>query len=295
MKHRIASGIFRYAVLLAAAAALSSWASPADADDLPRKAVELSRAWNDVVVHVKVVLKVRLIVEGREASKAENEVESLGTVIDPSGLTVLSYTNVDASRIYGDLLRKAKSGGEGTPKIDIQIDVGSVKLLLPDENEIPARIVLRDKDLDLVFVRPTEKPARPMHALDLSRGAAPGLLDEVLILARLGEVAGRIPSVSVFRIEAVLRKPRISYAIDQDAMSGRLGAPVFTTDGKVVGLYLLRVADTAGAAGSGLDLIFGGAGKLGFYPVILPAEEIAVIARQAMEVKDEKAADAPQK
>ncbi len=280
---RSASNVVRVLVLAAALAGPLPGAPPAAADDVTRKAGEISRAWSDVVVPVKVVLKVRLIVEGREISKAENEVESLGTVVDPSGLTVLSYTNVDASRIYADLLRKAKAGGEGSPKIDIQVDVGSVKMLLADENEVPARIALKDKELDLVFVRPTEKPAKPMRALDLAGSAKPGLLDEVVILGRLGEVAGRIPSVSVYRIEAVLRKPRTSYAIDQNAMSGRLGAPVFTTDGKVVGLYLLKVADVPGAGGGGLDLVFGGIGKLGFYPVVLPADEIAAVARQAAE------------
>src|SRR2546422_4160959 len=36
-----------------------------------------------------------------------------------------------------------------------------------DGTEIPAEIVLRDRDLDLAFIRPKTKPANPMPAVDL--------------------------------------------------------------------------------------------------------------------------------
>lgn len=276
-------------MLLAAIALLLAGGagSPARADESGMKAAGIAKAYGDAVIQVKVVTRYRMVVQGREMRKGENEVEALGTVIDPSGLTVLSNINVDPTKAYADMLKKAKSGGEDAGSVDIEGSFADVRMFLPDGSELPAQVVLRDKDLDLVFIRPTEKPARPLVAVDLSKAAKPAMFDDVLILGRLGAIGGRAPSAAIFRIEAVAGKPRSYYLVDQNAVSGRLGSPAFTLDGKVAGIFLLRAMETQDAAAGPLEMVFGGIGRLGLYPVILPSADVAAVAKQAAEKRPE--------
>ncbi len=266
-----------------AAAGLLSFPGRSLAGDDAKKPAAIAKAWGDAVVQVKVVMKYRVVMQGREVKKGENEVEALGTVIDPSGLTVLSNTNIDPTKAYGDMLKKAKSAGEDTGNIDIESSFAEVRMLLPDGSELPAQVVLRDKDLDLAFVRPSEKPPRPMLAIDLSKEGKPAMFDELLFLGRMGVLGGRVPSASIYRVEAVVLKPRSYYLIDQNAVSGRLGSPAFTMDGRVAGILLLRAMDTQEGGTGPLEMVFGGISRLGLYPVILPAGEIAAVAKQATE------------
>lgn len=250
---------------------------------------ELIGKWNDVVITVKVITRLRVIVEGREMSKTDNEVEAVATVIDPSGLVVLSNSSVDPARVYREMLKQARTEGEGLPKFNVETEISDIKMLLSDGNELPAKIVMKDSDLDLAFIKPAAKLEKPVHALDLSKESKPDILDNIMILTRLGTVAGRIPSISMYRLEAIIKKPRTLYVIDQDVFQGKLGAPVFSLDGKVVGIFLLRVAGTEQKSSLIPNIL--GVNTYGMMPVILPSEEIAAIAKQALEIKDKPKAE----
>lgn len=250
---------------------------------------EIIGKWNDVVVTAKIITRMRVVVEGREMSKADNEIEAAATIIDPSGLAVLSNSSVDPARVYKEMLKQARSEGDGLPKFNVETEISDIKMLLPDGTELPAKIVMKDSDLDLAFIRPVTKLDKPVHALDLSKASKPNILDNIVILTRLGTVAGRTPSVSMHRIEAIIKKPRTFYVIDQDVFQGKLGAPVFSLDGKVAGIFLLRVAGSE-QKGSFISNALG-INTYGMMPVILPSEEIAAIAKQALEIKDKPKAE----
>ena len=253
-------------------------AAPVFAQD--SSGVSVFDKYSDAVITVRLVVKVRMVIEGREMDKSEDVTEAVATVIDPSGLAVLSFCVAEPAHLAGRFFR-----GE---KIKMESEVVDVKMLLPDGGELPARLVLRDKDLDLVFVRPAEKPAKPFSAVDLSLNSPAGILDEFLILSRLGKVAGRVPAVSVGRIEAVVKKPRTFYVPDESALAGKLGAPAFLPDGKIIGLLLLKmVPGTSGgmrmSMASMTSMMFGGASAMGLMPVILPAKDILEVSRQVPE------------
>ncbi|MBI4691800.1 MAG: trypsin-like peptidase domain-containing protein [Nitrospirae bacterium] len=241
--------------------------------------------WNDAVITVKVVSKFRVIVEGREVNKGENEAEAIATVIDPSGLAVLSNSTIDPARVYTEIV-KAKAGREGMSKFSMDTEVSDIKMLMPDGAEIPAKVVLKDSDMDMAFIMPVAKPDRPIKALDLSKEASTDILDNILILSRLGRVAGRVPSISMHRVEAIIKKPRTFYVIDQNILDGKLGSPVFSTDGKVIGIFLLRVVESGQKSSLISNLL--GINTFGVMSVILPAGEIMEIARQALEIKDKE-------
>ena len=105
---------------------------------------------------------------------------------------------------------------------------------------MPAEIVLRDKDLDLAFVRPKTKPPAPMTAVDLSKSAAVEILEPVIALNRLNRAAGRAYSAAVERIDAVIQKPRTFYIPESGASSASLGSPAFALNGNIVGIFVMR-------------------------------------------------------
>ena len=73
-------------LLLAPAAALS-------AQDGRQASRDVAKKWQGAIVNVRVSLKVRMSVGGREVQSMDDTVEAVATVIDPSGLTVMSLTS----------------------------------------------------------------------------------------------------------------------------------------------------------------------------------------------------------
>lgn len=274
--HNTALNVLSCIVLVAC---LFVWSDMVWARDGKKAAEEILNKWQDAVITVKVVVNVRFVVEGRESDEMEEVIETIATVIDSSGLAVLSYSSVDPMRILGDFLKQMQN----VPNVNIESDITDVKMFMADGQEIPATIVMRDNDLDLVFIRSMKKFEKPVSAIAMIKDTDElSVMDEVLILTRLGNMTGRIPSISLFRVEAVVKKPRFFYVIDEDAISGRLGAPVFSIDGKLVGLLVLNRRQAEEKKFSMSDL-FGGASRTGILPGILPADEIAAVAKQARE------------
>jgi S1-C subfamily serine protease len=225
------------------------------------------------VVTVQLVIKQKFSASGMGSEENELKEEATGFVIDPSGLTVLSLFETDPASLYENMM-----GGEGmAEQFKMETTLGDVKLLLEDGKEIPARVVLRDKDLDLAFVRPVEKPAEPLAALDLTQAAEPLVLDQLIALTRLGKVAGRVCSANLERIHAIVRKPRTFYVPGNDPTHSGLGSPVFTLDGKLVGMIGLRTIREERKGPMGF---LGGMGE-GMMAVVVPAADVLEAAKQA--------------
>ena len=203
------------------------------------------------------------------------------------GLTVLALSTTDPTSLIENMM----SGmGEMASQFKVDSDIADVKILLEDGTEIPAKVVLRDKDLDLAYVRPLEAPGAPLPVIDLAGSAEPAILDPVITLNRLGKVAGRTCAVSIERIQAIIRKPRIFYVPGNDPTHSGAGSPVFTTDGKVVGMIAVRTIKTEG--GGGFAGMFGGGMGQGMIAVVVPAEDIREGAQQAPLAADTGGEDA---
>ncbi len=275
MRHTPNPGV-RWILLLASLASLSR------ADELADKGREIFKKNQRAVVTVQVVVKMKFSVPGMGGQANESKQDVTGSVVDPSGLTVLALSSCEP----GDMLQSMMSGmSDEDMKFKMETELSDVKLLLDDGTELPADIVLRDKDLDLAFVRPMTKPASPMTALDLSKSATAQVLDQVITLNRLGKAAGRAYAASVERISAVVQKPRLFYVPGSEMTSTTLGSPAFLLDGNVLGVFVMRSVSQKG----------GGIGMFNFRPqglttIILPAADILKAARQAPEAKtgDEK-------
>src|SRR5215471_3306013 len=140
------------------AIALICLLSVARADDIAEKGRAILAKNQHAVVTVQLVLKSKFSVPGAGGQTTESRSDATGTVIDPSGLTVLSLTATDP----GTMIQNMMGGmGEEDMKFKMETELSDLKILLDDGTEIPAEVVLRDKDLDLAFIRPKSKLATP--------------------------------------------------------------------------------------------------------------------------------------
>lgn len=245
------------------------------ADEVGDKAREVMNARKSCVVTLQLVLKEKFGMAGMASQENESTAEASGTVISEDGLTVLSLFKTDSTALMEAIMPNMG----GSEDMTMSTEIEDVKFLLEDGTEIPAEAVLRDKELDMIFIRPKTKPEQKFEYLDLSENSTPGVLDHVVRLNRLGKVSGRAHSASVSRIEAVVERPR-TYFVPENAQNdlSHLGAPAFTLDGKVVGVTFLRLMKSTGGMG-GMGGMMGGLQDV-LTTVILPAADIAESAGQ---------------
>ncbi|MEN6520457.1 MAG: serine protease [Armatimonadota bacterium] len=261
--------IRRITICITILACISALATFAFADDASNGRA-ICNKWSDTVVRVQIVLKLTSSYGG-ESRDREYKMEVVGTVIDPSGLTLVSKSDIEYEGYYDE-----EEGNETS-------QITSAKILLPSGKEIPAKVVLRDKDLDLAFLRPIEKPSTPFQSIDLKDSVKANILDQVIIVSRLGKVANRAISASFERIEAVVEKPRKVYSVSLVGTGSQYGSPVFTMDGKLIGIVL-----TKEMPGSGYSYY-----EDSSMPIVLPAEDILAVAAQAPEDAPNTDANAP--
>ncbi len=238
------------------------------ADEIAVKGREVFAKHKSAVVTVELVLKRQFTLFGN-SQEEESKSEVTGTMIEPTGLTVVSLTSIDPTSILTDAL--AGEAGMGL-MFKTETQVISAKILLEDGADLPARVVLRDPDLDLAFVQPNEKPAEPLPYVNLRDATEPEILDHVVTLNRLGKRAQRTHGISTGRVEAVVTKPRTFYVPTQSLSAAlSLGCPVFALDGKVVGLAVVRKGGKVEVT-SFNDIVLA---------IVLPASDILEAAAQA--------------
>jgi hypothetical protein len=255
--------------------------STAPAQDVAAKGREIFKKNQNTVITVQLVVKSKFGFGGTGADR-ESKQEVTGTVIDPSGLTAVALSSTDPTGLIQSFMGGFGGDDEENFKLKMGSEVSDVKLLTQDGTELPAEIVLRDKDLDLAFIRPKARPSAPMPALDLSKSGKVDVFDEVITINRLGQVAGRAYAASIERINAIVQRPRLFYVPGSDKTATGLGCPAFTMDGKVVGLFVMRAVKSGGGAGM-------------FSPqsapvmaILLPADDVRKIAAQVPAPKEEK-------
>jgi S1-C subfamily serine protease len=233
---------------------------------------ETAQQWQAAIVNVRVSLKVRMSMGGREVQSMDDTVEAVATVIDPGGLTVMSLSSLDPGAMMSKLIGAAAQGDQ---KMTIVSEPSDVRIRLADGKELPASIVLRDQDLDLAFIRPTSKPEQPLTAINLENAGTPAVLEDLVVLGRLGRVGGWTPSASLYSVAAIMERPRRFYVLNGPAGTGM---PAFQSNGKAVGLLTIRQVDPGRMSMFGM---MGGSEGAGVIAVVLPAADVLEIARQA--------------
>lgn len=240
-------------------------------DDVELKGREILEKNQHAVVTVEVAMKASYSTGGQAATPTESKYELTGTIIDPSGLTVLALSGCDPAAFYKRAIPQYSA-------YKIESSLTDLKILLDDNTELPAEIVLRDNDLDLAFIRPKSVPSCTLTAVDLSKSSSPRLLEQVITLNRLNSASGRAYAAAPERIIAVISKPRPFYLPDGSMVGAGLGSPVFSLNGNILGMIVMRVGP-GGAAGSDY--------RQNAASVIIPASQVLKAASQAPPVKSE--------
>lgn len=250
--------------LLLVAALLTAPFVTAAQGPLKEKALAIATAQRDSVLYLSAVVELEVTVGDNPAKKEERKVEMIGTVIGADGLIVVPLSTLDiASAIDGRMVNtqqgQVKLAAKGTTK--------EVKILLPDGSEVEAKVSFKDPDLDLAFIRPTKADSVKLVPVKIDDSAPMALLDEVIVLTRLGKDLNREPVVMTSEVISLITQPRTYGKLTVQT----LGTPVFNMDGKFVGLGVNRFSAKGDAENQGGNPA----------NVILPAADLKESAAQA--------------
>lgn len=257
--------------------ALSLAAGAVRAENVVEAGRRILKTHADAVISVKMVVHISLGFGGRDQEN-ESTMEAVGVIVDPSGLTLISLATIDPSAMIRGQMR-----GRAPAEFKVDSRVKDAKIVLADGTELAAQIVLRDKDLDMAFLRPTDKPAQPLPYINLAQAGQPQVLDNVICLNRLGKIVNRVVAVSIERIDALVERPRPFYILSPGGSSG-VGSPVFGVDGRPLGVVLMR-SSTTEVDFNPTSIFSGATGSYGFLPVVVPAADIVEVAKQALEAR----------
>jgi len=224
------------AVALAAALAAGSTFAGAQSADERAAAREVASKRGDAVVMILATVKLQLNVGGREQSQ-DRPVQTNATVLDGTGLAVTSLSQLQPDDM---LMRTFSAQMPPGTSVSVTSEPSDVKMHLADGREIPARIVLRDADLDLAFLKPSDPLTSPIPAIDGPTGRLV-LMDPLLVLQRTNEATGWKMAASLGQVQLILDKPRTYYQVAIATLgSNGLGSPLFDTKGGFVGVFVMR-------------------------------------------------------
>jgi len=250
--------------LLAAAALLAAPLASAAEGPLKEKALALSKSFKDSVLFLSAVVELEVTAGDNPAKKEERKIEMLGTVLNKDGLIVVPNSTLDvASSVDGRMVNTQ----QGPMKLSAKATTKEVKILLPDGTEIPAKVSFKDADLDLAFIRPEKPEDAKLTPIDSANNAPLSLLDDVIVIGRLGKDLNRESVALTSEVISIITKPRTFIRIGAQS----LGMPVFTKDGKFAGLGINRFSpkgDSDNQSAAPLN-------------VVLPAADILESAAQA--------------
>jgi hypothetical protein len=235
----------RSVLCLLVALACGPFAARAE-ESVPALARKIFNANKESIVKVTGVAQVRLSAAARPGlnlPEREDKVRADGTVVDANGLVVLSLSAIDPSRLIDG--REANSP-QGPIKVDASATIKELEIILGDGTEIPATMVFKDADLDLAFVRPKadapEAKGVTFDPVDVTAAGTSQVADYTVSVTRLEELFNNDSAMMPGQVSAVIERPRPFYL----GTNVVRGCPMFTLDGKLLGIGAARLSKTQG-------------------------------------------------
>lgn len=248
------------------------------ADELADAGRRVIAEHGSAVVTLKLVIRQKMSFGGFGDEASESVYETTGTVIDDAGLILTSLLATNPAHFLEDLFME-----EEEFQMEMSSSLEGIAVLLENGREISAKIVLRDQDLDLAFIRPDEPSPATIKPVDLSKELNPKQFDQVIIPYRLGRVGNRQVTAAFPRLDAIMEKPRPMYLV---GFMGSEGSPAFTEAGECLGVVVTRKLSSAG--GGGFNPMSFSADDLNMAQVVVPGPDILEIAEQAPDEAAEK-------
>ena len=262
------------ALLVAAAAlAIGPPSFGAEGAAAPSMMKSIAEAGAPSLVTVKFVMKV----EGAMGSQ-EEETETTGVMLDGEGLVLVN--NIE----MGGMLKMFGMSGRPT---DIKVLVGD------DTVGVDAKLIARDSELNLAWVRTNDKPAAAYKFTDFEQTAEPQVGDYLYIVGRMSKFFDRAATVHEVRMSGRTTKPQP--LLLAGSMDGDMGSPVFDAAGKLVGVTTIVVPNEEDM-GDGMNQQ---AMRQMMAPAVIPAKRVADATTRALEtaatnpLPDEEPAEEP--
>lgn len=194
-----------------------------------------------VVVTAKGVLKAKTT--GQPLPDRDQQRRTLGVTIGDDGLIVVSNSAIDAS--VGLAGQQAKMDEEVVTIQSAATTFSDVEISYGDSVLVHGRVVRQDIEADVAFIMPDQAEAKTLNKVfdkvDLSQFAATAeAADQVVGLSRSSAVYGYMPTLVMGRITGVFKGDRTFFVTDAGTAQG---IPVFTLDGKPVGVTVVRIID----------------------------------------------------
>ena len=235
---------------------------------------------------VRFVLKIKL-----EGGGADREIEGETTcpLIDDRGLVLCSNTELGG---YVNLMSQMMGGARG---FNVSAAPREIRVVIGEHEGKSARLLARDTDRDLAWVQVDDfAGTEDVAFLDFADSAELGPGDKFYRLRRMDRFFGAAPVVTEGIVAAVISKPR-RLLVPSVPMSGGFGLPMFTADGRLVGISVIQMPaaeDQAGGFSGGMSFL-GSAAKFQDMVggLILPAAEVVKATRLAREVFPEDEED----
>jgi len=209
-------------------------------EDKARKLLEQYKS-SLVVVTAKGVLKATTT--GEPLPDRDQQRRTLGVTIGDDGLIIVSNTAIDPS--VGLQGQQAQMGEKVVEIKTAATTFSGVEISYGDTSTLPGKIVRQDLEADVAFIMPDKEEAKKVNKVfdkvDLSQFAATAqAADTVVGLSRASAVYGYMPILVMGRITGVFKGERTFFITDAGTSQG---IPVFTLDGKPVGVTVVRIVE----------------------------------------------------
>lgn len=215
----------------------------------------LHKRYADAVVVVRVTVAVTVTPGDQPAQSSDRTFEQTGTVVSADGRVLLAASSVDPAVVMDG---RTVNTPMGAMKLSAVSQVKEAFIVLADGTEVPAKVLLKDRDLNLALVAPVAPGTETFVPVDTSVSEMVEPVDEVVVLGRMDKSFDRCPKVEIDSVAAVVTKPRPLISIHVNVT----GCPVFSASGKFVGITSGKVEDPSGRDSGGME------------PVVVPAETV---------------------
>jgi ABC-type proline/glycine betaine transport system substrate-binding protein len=194
-----------------------------------------------VVVTAKGLLKAKT--SDDPLPDREQQRRTLGITIGDDGLVVVSNSAIDAA--VGLAGQQAQMNDKVVTIQSASTEFGDVEISYGDTTLLRGRVVRQDVEADVAFILPDAAESKALNKkfekVDLSQFAATAeAADMVVGLSRSSAVYGYMPTLVMGRITGVFKGERTFFVTDAGTAQG---VPVFTLDGKPVGVTVVRIIE----------------------------------------------------
>lgn len=219
-------GLLRNGLVLAMVLAMLAAGAASARAQAPAEYQKVLHEKSPAFVTIKFVLKMKMGGMG----ESETESEITGAMIDPKGLVICSNTQLGG---IAGFMRSMGREVSATPT-DIKVLAGE------DTEGLAAKVMARDTELDLAWVQIKDPGEKKFDYVNLKDAADGKVGQPVLGVRRMAKYFDRVTVIGETRVAGVTKKPRKLY-VPTLPLTSSLGLPVFTPDGKVLGVAVLQM------------------------------------------------------